>query len=84
MFKISWFKIFTLYCYEYVCMCMICVDLCVTVCMWRSEDNFVKSVLSFHLYIVLLDQTQIIRVEQQELIHTDPFAKQKVLIFKQS
>lgn len=65
-------------------MCMTCVGLCVTLCTWRSEDNFVKSVLSFHLYIVLLDKTQIIRVEQQELMHADPFAKQEVLIFKQS
>lgn len=60
------------------------VRLCVTVCTWRSEDNFVKSVLSFRLYIVSLDQMQIARVEQQALIHSYLFAKQEVLMFKQS
>jgi hypothetical protein len=34
-----------------VCVCVrVCVHVCAIACIWRSEDNFVDSVLSFHLF----------------------------------
>ena len=48
-----------------------CVRLCVkigthtTVHIWWSEDNFVKSLLFFHLDMSLNDATQVARIESQ-------------------
>lgn len=37
------------------------------------KGNFVESVFSSHLYIGYRDQTQITRLMQQALLHTEPF-----------
>lgn len=35
--------------------------------MWRSEDNFVKSLISFSLYAGFMDQTQLIKIMYNQL-----------------
>lgn len=42
------------------------MDVCVA-CIWKSEDNSVKSVLSFHLYLGSEDQTQVMGLLLQAL-----------------
>lgn len=36
--------------YCYVCMPGVCVCVCVFVCRWKSEDNFVELVVYFYLH----------------------------------
>ena len=38
---------------------VMCVGVCVPQCMWRAEDNFMESVLSFYLYLRSRDPTQV-------------------------
>ena len=68
-----------------VCVCVcVCVRACVCVCVcmrqarvWHSEDNFVKSVPFFHLFLNTRDKTQVPWLTQQtlptELSHLPPF-----------
>lgn len=46
--------------------------LCAPEQVWRSEDNFVESVLSFHLYAGSGDQNSIIKLAQQTSLSTKP------------
>lgn len=39
---------------------------------WRSEDSFVESVLSFHIYVGSKDWTQIPKLVQQALYMLSP------------
>ena len=44
-----------------------CVCVCgvyATTCVWRSEDNFIELVLSFHLCVGFRNLTPVIRLEK--------------------
>lgn len=43
-------------------MCVMCVGVCVPQCMWRAEDNFMESALSFYFYLHSRDPTQVCEV----------------------
>ena len=43
--------------------------------MWKSEDNFVELVLSFHLYMDLGDHTHAVRLVWQVLCPTTSFCQ---------
>jgi hypothetical protein len=49
-----------------------CVGLCDTALMWRSEDNIVDLVLSFSLCLGSRDQTQLCRLVQQAPSPSEP------------
>lgn len=46
----------------YYCMYVMCGCACVVMLMRRSEDNFVESIFSFHLYVNSENQAQIFRL----------------------
>lgn len=55
---------------------------CAMAHMWRSEDNYVESILSFGPYVGSGDQTQFARFAEQALVPTEPSHQSSIVFLR--